>query len=372
MSDQYPQFESLLSEIHEAVLKGVDAAGDRLTKRLLRHMPSILSGRRKPLGGFEERLVERWKEALDLYELSLYLAGQCGDLYQKTFREFAGDKESKKFVALGRLHGVAILIAGEVLHLLRGGYASGAHARWRSLHETAVVTMLIARGSEELAERFLDHRSVKAYEDAQVYQKHAKKLGEKEFSPDELEKLQETFDATLARYGQDFAGSYGWAKRALEEANPKRKGHVTFGEIEKEVGIDFWVPYYRMASHSVHPTATTINFNLGMPAHFGGILSGPSNAGLADPGHGALLSLANETAVLMTSVLELATKEKPASAKPPEILDACHRRSLELTAMTRSLSDLVSLAGDAFIQAHRQLESEEKQRLAEAAETSNE
>src|SRR5258705_5890707 len=147
MSDQDSQFESILAGIREAVLKRVDAAGDRLTKRLLRHMASILSGRRGPLRGFEERLFERWKEAFDLYELSLYLAGQCGDLYQKTFREFAGDRESKKFVALGRLHGVAILIAGEVLHLLKGGYASGAHARLRSLHEAAVVTNFIARGS---------------------------------------------------------------------------------------------------------------------------------------------------------------------------------------------------------------------------------
>ena len=34
-----------------------------------------------------------------------------------------------------------------------------------------------------------------------------------------------------------------------------------------------------MASHSVHPTATTINFNIGMPNPSLGILSGPSNAG---------------------------------------------------------------------------------------------
>jgi Family of unknown function (DUF5677) len=350
----------------------VDAAAARLTKRLLRRRASILSARRQPLRGFGERLFERWKEALDLYELSLYLAGKSGDLYQKAFREFAGDQESKKFVALGRLHGIAILIAGEVLQLLKGGYASGAHARWRSLHETAVVTIFIARESDELAERFLDHRSVKAYEDAKEYQKHAKKLGEKEFSPDELEKLRETFDATLARYGQDFARSYGWAKRALEEANPKRKGHVTFGEIEKEVGVDFWISYYRMASHSVHPTATTINFNLGMPAHFGGILSGPSNAGLADPGHGALLSLANETAVLMTSVLELATNEKRASTDSSKIFESVSSAQLGTYGYDPALADLVNLAGDAFIQAHRQLESEEKQRLAEAAETSNE
>jgi len=314
---------------------------------------------------FEERLYGRWQKALDLYELSLYMACKAGDLYRKTFKlHHSAEEKSKQFVALSRLHGNAILIAGEVLQLLKGGYASGAQARWRSLHETAVIAMFIASGSEELSERFLQHRLVKAYEDAQQFQKHAAQLGESELSLLELQRIRSDFEEVLRRYGDDFAGTYGWAKRALEGVNPQRKGGVTFGEIEKVVGVDFWVPYYRMASHSVHPTATTMNYNIGGVDPALGILSGPSNAGLADPGHGALLSLANETAVLMTNALQLTTTreyEAGNGESADSILD-WYRPSLELMAMTRSLLELVRLAGAAFIEAHQQLEREESEK----------
>lgn len=343
----------------------------RLTRRLLRHRPRILSGRRGPLGGFEERLYERWKEALDLYELCVYLAGKCGDMYRKICWTFAQETKSNQFIALTRLHGNAILIAGEVLHLLKGGFASGAHARWRSLHETAAVAMFIARGTDDLAERFLKHRFVKAYEDAQQFQKHAARLGEPELSPEELLRLRTGFDEVLRRYGADFAGSYGWAKRALENLDPQRKGNVNFGEVEKAVGIEFWVPYYRMASHSIHPTATTINFNIGGLDPVIGILTGPSNAGLADPGHGALLSLANETAVLMTNALELTTgREELQNGAAPGSLLGQYAPSMEIMAMTQSLAELARVAGDAFIRAHKQLESEENQKRAAAEPTS--
>jgi len=45
-----------------------------------------------------------------LYELCIYLAGKCGDLYRQTY---ASEAKSKKFVAPTRLHGNAILLAGE-------------------------------------------------------------------------------------------------------------------------------------------------------------------------------------------------------------------------------------------------------------------
>jgi hypothetical protein len=52
---------------------------------------------------------------------------------------------------------------------LLAGYASGAHARWRTLHEIAVVALFIAQEDNSTAERYVHHRFVKSYEDAVEY-----------------------------------------------------------------------------------------------------------------------------------------------------------------------------------------------------------
>jgi hypothetical protein len=43
---------------------------------------------------------------------------------------------------------------------------------------------------------------------------------------------------------------------------------------------------------------------------------------------------------------------------------------MEIMAMTQSLAELARVAGDAFIRAHKQLESEENQKRAAAEPTS--
>ena len=57
------------------------------------------------------------------------------------------------FEALSRLLARACRIAEEVLVLLKAGYGQGALARWRALHEVAVVADLIAENGEDCAER---------------------------------------------------------------------------------------------------------------------------------------------------------------------------------------------------------------------------
>src|SRR5262249_50921986 len=44
------------------------------------------------------------------------------------------------FEALVRLHARSCLVAEEVCWLMEGGFASGAHSRWRTLHELVTVS----------------------------------------------------------------------------------------------------------------------------------------------------------------------------------------------------------------------------------------
>ena len=121
MSDQ---LELTLTRL---IINEVEVASSRLTDRLLRHRKKLLYGRRRRLNGFEQRLYDRWYEGLDFYELALYLAQECGDLFNRRFSSIATKKQDHKLFSLIRLHGNASLIAGEILQLLKGGYFE-----WRS------------------------------------------------------------------------------------------------------------------------------------------------------------------------------------------------------------------------------------------------
>src|SRR5207253_7548072 len=101
------------------------------------------------------------------------------------------------------------------------------------------------------------------------------------------------------------------------------------------------------ASHAVHPSATFIRFSLGSREDVPVIMAGPSNADLADPGQGALLSLTNATAALLTYETGSGSLQR---------LE--HRVSL--SAMVLTLNVLSDFASREFIKVHRELEDERR------------
>jgi Family of unknown function (DUF5677) len=176
----------------------------------------------------------------------------CGEYFNREFRPKAAATNDFQFEALVRLQAGAVRVAGEVYALLLAGYASGAHARWRTLHEIAVTALFIAQEDKETAERYVHHRFVKSYEDALEYQKHAGKLNAKPITRKEMRKIKDDYKAVLARYGQDFRRRNAWAVPALLRRNPELKGaNIGFEHLQSAVNIQHWTPYHRMASHAV-------------------------------------------------------------------------------------------------------------------------
>ena len=167
-------------------------------------------------------------------------------------------------------------------------------ARWRTLHEVAVVTSFIARHGEDLAERYVLHEAVEANRAAAEYQKCGPRLGYAPFEDNELRVLQSSCDAVMARFGTDFKGQYGWAAHHLKIPKP------TFADIERSVGNGYLRAHYRMASHNVHANPKGVFFKLGILGESQVLLSGPSNAGLADPGDRTAWSLAHISATIAT------------------------------------------------------------------------
>ena len=91
-----------------------------------------------------------------------------------------------------------------------------------------------------------------------------------------------------------------------------------------------------MSSHGVHANPKGITFNIGVSGRGELLLAGPSNAGLADPGHSACISLSQVTTTLLTL--------------RPDDFDG--------VTSAKALHHFVREAGEEFIAAHRALEKE--------------
>jgi hypothetical protein len=177
--------------------------------------------------------------------------------------------------------------------LLSGGFADGAMARWRTLHEIAAVSYLIAEHGEDLAERYSAHDIVETRKAARQYQKYARRLGQEPLRDDEMEKIENQYAAALTRYGPEFRRTQGWAAAHLKKPDPK------IADILEASKIDHLGPYYRMASDNVHANPKGVFFKLGLVREMSILLAGPSDVGLADPGDAAARSLMQISSVLL-------------------------------------------------------------------------
>ncbi len=338
--------KKLVDEIVDKMRGDIGDAAQRFGASVVRHRTKILRGRRVRNEGFQGRLYARWAVPLDLYELCLYIAQNCGEYFNREFLPKAAATNDYQFESLVRLQAGAARVAGEIYALLLAGFASGAHARWRTLHEIAVTALFIAQEGKDIAERYVHHRFVKSYEDARQYQKHATKLNEKPFTDEEMRRIEKDYKAVLARYGEGFRHNYAWARPALLRHHPELKGaKIGFEHLQAAVNIQHWTPQHRMASHAIHPSATFLRFSLGSREEEPVILAGPSNADLAEAGQGAVLSLTKATAALLTHVPE---------SRGIEYL----KHQVRLSAMATALSVLADMASREFVKVHHELEEE--------------
>jgi Family of unknown function (DUF5677) len=264
-----------------------------LMSTLKRRWPSEARARRRDLDGFHKRLRARWGDGLEKLRMLLAIAREYGSELDGGGRKEVGGSPSKTFEILIKLHARSCQIAEEIVCLLSNGFADGAMARWRTLHEIAAVCYLIRRHGDELAERYEDHEIVEARKAAHQYRRYQERLGEEPISESDLTKIEADYALVLEKHGPEFAKPQGWAAKHLGKRNLK----IT--EIQEAAGIDYLAPYYRMASHNVHANPKGVFFKLGLIGEDNVLLSGPSNAGLADPGHATALSLLQICSLLL-------------------------------------------------------------------------
>lgn len=250
--------------------------------------PAYKRALNKDQSGFLRRLSQTWDEGLSLLEMLVTIAIEVGS---ETL-EFESKQTTLDFCH-SRLHARACQIAQEAIVLMRSGFADGAMARWRTLHEVAVVMDFLRGHGEEVAERYVDHQVVESWKAAQLHKEKCARLGQAPFPDEELRSLEKEYDLTHRKYGKEFCKDYGWAAEALGGKPPN------FAEIEKSIRLDHLRPYYKLASHNVHANPKGAFFRLGTLGDEV-LLAGPSNAGIADPGHSVAVSLHQATAFLVS------------------------------------------------------------------------
>jgi hypothetical protein len=278
-------YSQRLKSISQIVPEAIAEGAPEILAELMKRAPAMHREQAQIRRGFELRLRKLWRRPLDLLEMLIVISRETGSDFNTEFRPDAVRTSDFVFEALTHNHARACQVASEVLCLLRSGFADGAHARWRTLHELAVTSCFLCQRGQEVAERYLLHEHVEAYRGALQYRRYTQRVGVDSIDDAEFAQLRARRDQLVARFGRPYGKDNGWAAEVLASQPP------TFADIERSTDLHHWRPHYKLASHNVHSGPTGIRSRLGL-LQPGTLLAGPSNAGLAEPGHATALSLA--------------------------------------------------------------------------------
>jgi hypothetical protein len=279
--------ESMIQEIIPDLVKSIK-------KTLLSNAKKMLEERRKLFSEFCKKNHERLNIAFDLLETFIVICTEAGEEFNQLYRSTAVKENNLVFDIVIRHHARACHISQEILCLLKSGFADGAHARWRALHEVTVTAIFIAKHGQECAERFYWHDIVESYKGMIQHKEYEHRLNAKGNSEQEILQCKKLYDEVIERYEKTFKEPYGWASGFITNKN------ANFTEIEKDVLLDHMRPYYKWASQNIHAGAKGINNKLGMcEATEDLLLVGQSNSGMTDPAHSSAISLAQITTALL-------------------------------------------------------------------------
>lgn len=244
--------------------------------------------------GFKNRLMHSYSKPIQ--ELEIF-AEFCKTIGNNVFNRINNDDEkSAKTIVLLRLHQKSCLVSSEILYLIKGGYASAALSRWRTLFETSIIALFLALNDENTSQRYLDYEIIETYGELKAYKENVDFLGFEEISLDEQNKIQTIYDDMIKRYGKEFANDNGWASVVLNKNRPK------LHDLMEYVNSQYMRPFYKFANNYVHSGAHSLMYNLGFIDGVQGdnTISAPSNIGFTDPAQLCALSFFNSTMAFLS------------------------------------------------------------------------
>jgi len=298
------QMETPIDEdgVSDLVEKSINSVLPKITKLFLdtlkQNAPEMLLERRGLSSQFVVRNIDRWSRAFDLLETQIVMCTEAGENFNKSYRSTAVQKQDIVFDTLVRIHARACHISSEILCLLKNGYADGAHARWRALHEVVCVGLFIFKHGKEAATRFVKHEIIDSYKAMVQYNKYESRLNVDPFSEEEIYECKARRDMLIEEYGDQFKDPYGWATPFFNKPSTRFKPNFT--DIEKNIELDHMRPYYKWACQNIHVNIKSLKDKLGLcEAQEELLLVGQSNSGMTDPAHSAAISLSQITITLL-------------------------------------------------------------------------
>lgn len=274
----------------DALMQGMDSQAPAVAARLKRTAPRMLRQRRRSEKIFRRVLRVYWGRPLDLYLAICVAADEAGQRFDDRLAGEAEERQDYQFEALTGLYARACRTALEIHHALAGGFPMAALARCRTLHEIAVIMMVLAQFGEteehhDLAERFLLHDAILNWWDADTYQRHCETLGSEPLDEAEIAELEQAHRDLLTRFGPGYNQEYGWAVALDGLQRPK------FWQLERLVQVAHLRGHYSWASHEIHADAKGWRLNV---FERGDVLykeTGAMHFGMVDPASWALTSL---------------------------------------------------------------------------------
>lgn len=279
----------------ELVRGSAEAAAEAMLRRYKRNWSEWRPHAVARMDGFKANLETRWGKGFDLIRMLIELSRDQGTAFHRRAKRShrRSGRRAHLDTALSHLHSRALQIASEIMTLMENGFADGAMARWRTLHEVTCVAMVLNDGGDELAERYLAHEFVEAKKALGQYQQCQERLGYAPLSRRETTRIERDFDTVIARYGKDFGGDYGWIADRLGVARPN------FRHVENAAGQAMMRSHYKMASNNVHAGVKGIAHRLSAFDPGYSAISVASNVGFVEPGQNLGMSLLHFTMLLL-------------------------------------------------------------------------
>jgi hypothetical protein len=273
----------------------IDHAADLTAKKVLKRLKSTWDEERRlqdaELEDFRKGMERRWGEPIGQLRMLITIVREWASETNNYVGRLRDGEKKRLLQLLVRFVVRSCQTADEISCLLENGFADGAMARWRTLHEINVVTAVIVEHGWPLAERYLAHQAVESRRAKDKYAKCCGQLGFRPLSSKAIKKIDGAFDAGIVKYGVEFGKDYGWAAHHL------KKSRVTFADLEEAAGQAAMRSFYQMGNDNIHAGVKSMFVRLGLLDNYDMLLAGRSNAGLTDPGQNAAHTL-TQTAVL--------------------------------------------------------------------------
>lgn len=295
LAKEVESYDEIDDETEESILEsGVDVFLDELARQ---HDVAVHE-ERSNRDRMRASIGQSWGHALDFLDFFV-LVNQHARRHFETMADSNEKGENYQFDALMRLHVRALRVSREVVSLLRAGFANGAIARWRTLHEIAAVANIIAEEGEEAGERFLKFKTAKdLFRIRTNYHEYLDGLGFNDIEEETVEQLKQETEQLTDEFGEDFDNVNGWAAKFVDS-----DGRLTVTDLIKEGGLENYLPFYALACDAIHAGSKGTLFNIGLhEADLGGedeiLLAGRSDVGFTDPAQLTAIMLYETTEAL--------------------------------------------------------------------------